>query len=393
MKYISIDGINLDYYSEIITSFNDNNTVHHMGDQNYSIMSRTPAEDYSYLNNAGSQKFDMQLNTVKKVYPDGFTKLTILDKPLNLYNIYNRDSYTGEIISKVKCPCSIESLTTCIRCKYNPLNKIEKERTDNIRRAAQGVFDIAILNDWQWFYTFTFDKLKADRFEYSNCFELIQKYLQAAGRKNIKYLCVPDLHRSGAWHFHVLTDISLPSFDSGTFIVHGSKKPLKKNTISKMIKNKIISSKDIYQEVKNVSDWEYGFSTGIRIYKQGIVLSSYIVGHMTVQISPDKKHKNMNKSEISFLKNQLKQIEGRHRYISSKGLNREPDIFYFYQDYESSFGVEYKTDHGRVKFLNTYEAFEIDENVYLFDPDDNDVKRHWKKKTNKISLLYYKKII
>ncbi|XCP83781.1 hypothetical protein ABXS75_11905 [Roseburia hominis] len=69
------------------------------------------------------------------------------------------------------------------------------------------IYDIAKSNRWEWFFTLTFDPEKVNSFDYSECSKKLSQWLKNIknrGNSELKYLIVPELHKSGRWHFHGL---------------------------------------------------------------------------------------------------------------------------------------------------------------------------------------------
>lgn len=82
-----------------------------------------------------------------------------------------------------------------------------KSFLNSLRRAQKSIFEYAVANDWDFWGTFTLDKVKIDRYD----LDVIQKELtiflmntRAKKFKNLKWLIVPETHKNGAWHFHLL---------------------------------------------------------------------------------------------------------------------------------------------------------------------------------------------
>lgn len=76
----------------------------------------------------------------------------------------------------------------------------------SMKRTRGKVFDYARCNEWEWFVTFTLNREKVDRFNYDECVKVVSKWLNNLRRTNVGlfYLVVPEMHKSGAWHFHGL---------------------------------------------------------------------------------------------------------------------------------------------------------------------------------------------
>jgi len=154
-------------------------------------------------------------------------------------------------------------------------------RTDNLFRAKSRLKQIALCNSWDYFVTFTFDDKKVNALNPDVVLKKTQNWLRnQVSRNNIKYLLVPELHKSGRIHFHALISGNINLVDSDTFIVEGFDKPLKSSTI---VKRKI-SAEYIKQKVYNVSRWSYGFSTAIRTYGQPDKMLNYITKYMTKEV-------------------------------------------------------------------------------------------------------------
>lgn len=84
------------------------------------------------------------------------------------------------------------------------------------RRSKQSIYEIVRSNEWDYFATFTF---KENRYEYDICKDKLRFFLNNfKNRKcNIEYLCVPEQHDDGAWHFHALIKGDLTCFLSSTW--------------------------------------------------------------------------------------------------------------------------------------------------------------------------------
>ena len=159
-------------------------------------------------------------------------------------------------------------------------NKDKKERSQ--KRAKAKVYDYIMANqDLTLFCTLTLDKEKIDRKNYQ---EIIGKFNTWADNKvrrdNFKYVAVPELHKDGAIHFHLLTNEVLPLIASGTYLppvnTQGKRKPLKADTL----KRKGFNIEEC-QEVFNIPGWKYGFSTAMITQGDRNRVASYIAKYIT----------------------------------------------------------------------------------------------------------------
>lgn len=78
----------------------------------------------------------------------------------------------------------------------------------SLRRTKQTVYDVARMNDWDYFITFTFsENCVDDRSDYSTLKSKVQNWLNNYKKRysfNLKYLVVSEFHQDGAIHFHGL---------------------------------------------------------------------------------------------------------------------------------------------------------------------------------------------
>ena len=155
-------------------------------------------------------------------------------------------------------------------------NRASKNRSKNM------IIEYARANTWEWFCTFTFNPDLVDSFDYKLCYQKLYQWLNNLQKRkapDVKYLGVPEQHKSGRWHFHVLMadcdgiDI-VPSPKSGVY---------------------------------NVNGWKYGFSTATAVRDTKRV-STYITKYIT--------------------KDLIEHTQGQHRYIKSRNLEKASDMTY-----------------------------------------------------------------
>ncbi len=201
---------------------------------------------------------DIFHNAKIKHFPDGEVKITVANK-----RIFRERGY--ELIKEKtdKTP------------KYkNPDNEA---REDSIRRAKTRIDDIVRLNDFKWFVTLTIDPHKLDSKDINEVREKVTNFLSnAKKRKDLRYILVPEFHKSGAIHFHGFINDSLTLIESGTVKVQGISKPMKIETA----RRKHISP-EACQTVYNVKEWRYGFSTAYIVSDDRARLSSYFTKYIT----------------------------------------------------------------------------------------------------------------
>lgn len=170
-------------------------------------------------------------------------------------------------------------------------NQHETDRCFNVsqRRSKQMIIEYARANNWKWFITLTFNPDLVDSTNYDECYKKVSKYFNnIRSRKcpNIKYLLVPEQHKSGRWHFHGLIsdadDILL-----GISHFKGS--------------------------VYNINGFKYGFTTATKV-KDTKRVSTYISKYITKETA-----------DLTI---------GKHRYIKSNNLNKADVCDYNVSCYE-----------------------------------------------------------
>lgn len=159
----------------------------------------------------------------------------------------------------------------------------------NIRRARDKIFDLIYLNPFEYFATFTFNPKKKDSFDVESVMKTVKKWLHNHQERNgLKYIMVPEYHKSGRIHLHMLYSGSLKLKFSGKYTKSGA-------------------------EIFNCKSWRYGFSTVIPCDSNRAKLAFYVSKYITKDV-----HK----------------IFGKY-YYSSQGLIRSPDIVYTNRNYKA----------------------------------------------------------
>lgn len=170
---------------------------------------------------------------------------------------------------------------------------IETSMVSSLKRTKKKIYEHAFANDWSggWFFTITFDPEQVNSFDYDECYHRVYQFLKNVKDQNpeFKYLFVPELHKSGRWHFHGIG----ANCDKLQFEKSG------------IVKNR----KEIYNI--NKRSFKYGFTTATKIESTEKV-SNYITKYITKEL-------------VSMSK-------GKHRYIYSKNLSKPQSETFFDDD-------------------------------------------------------------
>lgn len=155
----------------------------------------------------------------------------------------------------------------------------EENLQKSFSRTKNKIYDIVRSNTWDWFVTFTFNKEKVDRYDYSEVTKKLSQWLNNMRRicPGMKYVVVPEQHEDGAWHFHGL----FWNCDGLQFVDSGKKDK---------------EGRKIY----NVWKYRYGFTTATEIGHVGRA-SSYLLKYVTKELC-----------DVSF---------GKKRYWASKNCD------------------------------------------------------------------------
>lgn len=167
--------------------------------------------------------------------------------------------------------------------------EVKKPDAKNVRRARERIFDMIMLNDFRYFATFTFNPKKVDSFSVENVLKVVKKWLNNHQVRNaLQYVMVPEYHKSGRIHLHMLYSGDLKLKDSG---------------------KRTKTGKTIY----NCKSWRYGFSTVIPCDDEKAKLAYYVSKYITKDVQ---------------------RIFGKS-YYSSQGLKRKCPVVYCNRDYQS----------------------------------------------------------
>lgn len=169
--------------------------------------------------------------------------------------------------------------------------------SSNQKRATQSFYDIALNNEWCSFITLTFDPNKVNSFDKDEVYSQFRKWVFIhLNRKGYNYLAMPERHKSGAIHFHLLSNRPITTMlESGHYT----------------------KTKDGLKSVYNLPDWKYGFSTGIELYGDIDITINYCLKYVTKQ---------------------TESIYNHYYFAGGKTLERRPIKAYHYENFENADG-------------------------------------------------------
>ena len=103
----------------------------------------------------------------------------------------------------------------------------ERSQRNSKTRTIQNIYEISRANKWEYFITLTFNPEEVDSFNYQEVVHKLSDWLHNLKKRyspELKYIIVPELHKSGRYHFHGLfSDIgNMKLVDSGQTLCCGN---------------------------------------------------------------------------------------------------------------------------------------------------------------------------
>lgn len=205
-------------------------------------------------------------------YGNGIKQYRFYDKPFfkGSEKEKGREVTRYELIEDIQ----VNKSTGEIRSK----EMIEHSLDTSCKRSLEKVYQYSMSNKWDWFFTLTFNPEKVNSFDYDECLSKVRKWFNNVRSRqalDLKYLVVPEQHKSGRWHFHALVaNVGTLKFEDSGHKTHG-------NTIY------------------NLPQFKWGFTTATAV-QDTRKASSYLCKYIT---------KDLCKSTMN-----------KRRYLSSKNL-------------------------------------------------------------------------
>lgn len=148
-----------------------------------------------------------------------------------------------------------------------PAGAHERKSTDpkgedlerSMRRARAKLRRLALANDFRWFVTLTIDPEKCDSFDGAAVARKLNAWCSnMVQRKGLRYILVPERHKSGRIHFHGFFNDCLEVVDSGHTDKQGHK-------------------------IYNLPQWSLGFTTAIELYDDYVKAVGYVCKYVGKQ--------------------------------------------------------------------------------------------------------------
>ncbi len=211
----------------------------------------------------------------------------------------------------------------------------ECSRKVSCHRARNELYNLVRCNEFKYWVTFTFDAAKVDRMDYNACQKALSDYLHLMRKKNpdMTFLYIPELHKTGGWHFHALfnnVDFDLVhALNNKRFNKDGSPNIYYLTPLYTDFKTK---DKPIYN-IKSAES-RMGYNTCIEITQNSSGrLGNYLTKYITKDMFNDKKYIDANgqlQTNIFFHKKKFK---------CSQNLRRPNVSTTFIDDFEKIYDI------------------------------------------------------
>lgn len=154
--------------------------------------------------------------TQVRVYSDLVNKRACYEDDFCVADFDKVNNYKSENLDNEnnnRCDADLDIDNDNVDDDINDDNGVKSARSlaSSKNRTINCIYDIARSNDWDYFLTLTFDPKKIDSFDYELVSKKLSQWIDNFKRKNapdLKYILVPELHKSGRYHFHgLLKDI------------------------------------------------------------------------------------------------------------------------------------------------------------------------------------------
>lgn len=208
-------------------------------------------------------------NTRIKRYPDGSADIIVGSRPFGGGSIaaeprrYDRDAQRSPLPAAT--PEEAYAETERLGIQYDGWDTEAQERAAAAnraraqRRARVAVRDLGLCNEWAYFVTLTFDPGKVDSYDAAAVVRKLKSWLDNRVRRcGLRYVLVPEHHKSGRIHFHGFFNDALPVTDSG---------------------HKDAAGHTVY----NLPKWTLGFSTAIGLYGDKAAAVGYCCKYVAKQ--------------------------------------------------------------------------------------------------------------
>ena len=249
------------------------------------------------------------------------------EKNITIINRFN-DNYYKLVTFRSLRVDGVELPSDLDKSKKGSVNDVKL--LNNISRARNKIFELAMCNDWDFFVTLTLspsklNELGLDRYDLQSFYKFFSNWLNHYNLRSnckIKYLLVPEQHKNGAWHFHGFIS-GVPKDDLRLFSLD--------EYLPHYILDKINQGYFLYSWIP--FETKFGFNDFEFIVDQERC-SSYVTKYISKEL-----YKSINNL-------------GYHCYYCSQGLKRAERVVKDKVVFDKNFEYDFSNEYVSVKVLS-----------------------------------------
>lgn len=210
--------------------------------------------------------------------------------------------------------------------------QLERYKNKRLHQRRALIYDIAYENTcivpWKYFVTLTFDDKKANAYDFDTCTSKLKNWLDVQRRKNpnMRYIIVPELHKSGRIHFHGLfTNVD-------EWELEEARNP---HTKRKIYKNGSL--------IYNLKGYNLGYTT-VSIVKDIEAVTFYITKYITKELL------NLENKKNYWCSRNL--VKPKNEYYYSRNIN---DVYSYIERHNETiiYDKDLSNDNQQVHFIGT----------------------------------------
>ena len=262
-------------------------------------------------------RIDLQYNVKRKIFDHDTEQIVVYSKA-------NITGFQSPNFGKTK-----EQIIKPTKTIKEYRDKRVQSIMDSSKRSKKMIYDVTRSNNWEWFVTITFDPEKVDSKNYEDCTKKLSQWLKDIRKrhcKDMKYIFVPELHKSGRYHFHgLISDCEgLEMTDSD----HVDKK-----------------GKVIY----NIGKYKLGFTTATKV-QNSEAAEKYITKYVTKEMTATAKGKRR------YWKSKNCSVPLVEKYFNEKDSHMDlHDELITRPDFVMAQEKEYVDRKGKTQYVRYYE--------------------------------------
>lgn len=194
------------------------------------------------------------------------------------------------------------------------------------------IYDVTRSNEWEWFVTITFNPELVDSKDYELVTKKLSQWLKNLRKRqcpNMKYIFVPELHKSGRYHFHgLISDCEGMQFEhSGHYDKGGN-------------------------IIYNIGKYKLGFTTATQVRNSEAsekYIAKYVTKELTSMVKGKRRYWKSKNCSVPIVEHYINEFNENytHNDLHHELVNRT--------DFVRAKETEYVDGNGKNQFVRYYE--------------------------------------